>query len=285
MVYAIRDFVTVRRTTRVPASARSAVRRSGAGARLRRTGASSPCLADDRLGAPLQRDGCCADGAHAPGAGFPAGIDPVTLERWYRASRARTLRRECCRCGSREPVPDEWLSTPLGMHAATSSSHALELWFHTAQRASRLPVLLEGSKPGDRRLGRVTFATATLHRRGVTLGVRQFSFTAASRSSSDLVRILVCAGARAVPGADQTCRRGAEAPGAARAIAGTAPPLALRVSIDYPERARHDAGRGEGNFLKAWAALALCTRGLSRVDRAADAAGENPIAVEDAYGR
>jgi hypothetical protein len=60
--------------------------------------------------------------------------------------------------------------------------------------------------------------------------------------------------------------------------------LAVRVSIDYPQRARHDAGRGEGNFLKAWAALALLHGAGFRVSIARQMEpGENRTAVEDAY--
>jgi hypothetical protein len=56
------------------------------------------------------------------------------------------------------------------------------------------------------------------------------------------------------------------------------------VSIDYPQRARHDAGRGEGNFLKAWAALALLHGAGFRVSIARQMEpGENRTAVEDAY--
>src|SRR5207244_1062501 len=62
--------------------------------------------------------------------------------------------------------------------------------------------------------------------------------------------------------------------------------LALRVSIDYPERARHDAGRGAGNFLKAWAALALLHGAGFRVSIARQMEpGESRGEVEDAYRR
>ena len=58
--------------------------------------------------------------------------------------------------------------------------HALrELWFHTGTACNlACPFCLEGSKPGDRRLGRITLADAKpFIDEAVTLGVEQLSFT------------------------------------------------------------------------------------------------------------
>src|SRR6185503_20373737 len=58
--------------------------------------------------------------------------------------------------------------------------HALrELWFHTGTACNlACPFCLEGSKPGDDRLGRVTLADLKpLIDEAVAIGVEQFSFT------------------------------------------------------------------------------------------------------------
>src|SRR5256885_8948895 len=68
-----------------------------------------------------------------------------------------------------------------------------ELWFHTGTACNlACPFCLEGSRPGDRRLGRVTFEDLQpFIDEAVTLGVRQFSFTGGEPFLiKDLVRIL-----------------------------------------------------------------------------------------------
>ncbi len=122
----------------------------------------------------------------------------------------------------------------------------------------------------------------------VALGVRQFSFTGGEPFLiKDLLRILSYALERApclvlTNGVDAVPKRLAKL----AELRSRPHALALRVSIDYPERARHDAGRGAGNFLKAWAALALLHGAGFRVSIARQMEpGENRSAVEDAYRR
>jgi MoaA/NifB/PqqE/SkfB family radical SAM enzyme len=56
------------------------------------------------------------------------------------------------------------------------------------------------------------------------------------------------------------------------------------VSIDYPDPVRHDAGRGAGNYLKAWRTLALLSAAGFRVSIARQMEpGEDAQAIEDAY--
>ena len=58
--------------------------------------------------------------------------------------------------------------------------HALrEVWFHTGTACNlKCPFCLEGSKPGDARLGRITLAEAApFIDEAVALGVEQLSFT------------------------------------------------------------------------------------------------------------
>src|SRR5256885_14058779 len=68
-----------------------------------------------------------------------------------------------------------------------------ELWFHTGTACNlACPFCLEGSRPGDRRLGRVSFGDLQpFIDEAAALGVRQFSFTGGEPFLiKDLVRIL-----------------------------------------------------------------------------------------------
>jgi hypothetical protein len=61
-------------------------------------------------------------------------------------------------------------------------------------------------------------------------------------------------------------------------------PIAFRVSIDYPNRDRHDAGRGAGTFEQSWAALAnLHALGFKVSIARQMEKGENTAAVGAAY--
>jgi sulfatase maturation enzyme AslB (radical SAM superfamily) len=138
--------------------------------------------------------------------------------------------------------------------------HALrELWFHTGTACNlACPFCLEGSKPGDARLGRITLTEAKpFIDDAVALGVEQLSFTGGEPFIvKDLVDILRYA-SRFKPCLVLT---NGTAPLHKRLhqIAGLrAQPhaVAFRVSIDYPERERHELGRGAGTFEQSWGAL------------------------------
>ena len=63
-------------------------------------------------------------------------------------------------------------------------------------------------------------------------------------------------------------------------------PLNFRVSIDYPDEARHDAGRGPGNFELAWRMVAeLHKRGFPVSIARQRGHGEDTEKVNRAYGR
>src|SRR2546430_12515846 len=89
---------------------------------------------------------------------------------------------------------DEWLFTPLGDARGYIQPHTLsELWFHTGTACNlACPFCLEGSRPGDRRLGRVTFEDLQpFIDEAVTPGVPQLSFTGRDPIPlKDLVRML-----------------------------------------------------------------------------------------------
>lgn len=167
------------------------------------------------------------------------------------------------------------MTTPAAATAPAESSpagdvgwiqpHALdELWFHTGTACNLdCPFCLEGSRPGDNRLQRITLADVRpLVDAAVKLDVRQFSFTGGEPFVvKDMVAILEYAASFRpclvlTNGTAPVVRRLTQI----RRLAGTAHPIAFRVSIDFPDEARHDAGRGAGNFRLALQGL----RGLHK---------------------
>jgi sulfatase maturation enzyme AslB (radical SAM superfamily) len=117
------------------------------------------------------------------------------------------------------------------------------------------------------------------------LGVRQFSFTGGEPFvNRDLVRILAYALDRApclvlTNGVDVVTQRLAQL----EPLRASAHPLAFRISIDHPDAALHDAGRG-GHFAKAWTALReLHARGFKVSIARQMALEEDRAAVEGAY--
>src|SRR5262245_13439297 len=91
-------------------------------------------------------------------------------------------------------IPADWAVTPSGDRRGYIQPHTLsELWFHVGTACNlACPFCLEGSKPGDTRLGRVNFADLKpFLDEAVALGVRQFSFTGGEPFIiRDLIRIL-----------------------------------------------------------------------------------------------
>lgn len=184
---------------------------------------------------------------------------------------------------------DDWLYTPLGDPRGYIQPHGLsELWFHTGTACNlACPFCLEGSRPGDRRLERMTLADVLpFLEEAAGLGVGQLSFTGGEPFIvKDMVRILERAldiapalvlsnGVAALP------RR---LPGL-RALRAKPHPLALRVSLDYPDAARHDAGRGPGGFAKACRTLQLLHAEGFRVSVARRMEqGEDRGRIEDHY--
>lgn len=184
---------------------------------------------------------------------------------------------------------DDWRYTLAGDPRGYIQPHTLaELWFHTGTACNlQCPFCLEGSRPGDRRLERVTLADVRpFIDEAEALGVRQFSFTGGEPFIvRDLLRILDYALERApclvlTNGVDAVTRRLPKLV----ALRGRAHALALRVSIDFPDARRHDAARGAGNFRKAWEALELLHGAGFRVSLARQMRpGEDRAAIEEAY--
>jgi MoaA/NifB/PqqE/SkfB family radical SAM enzyme len=139
--------------------------------------------------------------------------------------------------------------------------HALrELWFHTGTACNlACPFCLEGSQPGDNRLQRITLEhVQPFMDEAVQLGVERFSFTGGEPFIvKDFVRILSHAQSLRpclvlTNGTAPVLKRMR----AIRTLRDGAHPISFRVSIDWPQRERHEAGRGEGTWDEAWQGLA-----------------------------
>lgn len=158
--------------------------------------------------------------------------------------------------------------TPTGEPRGFIQPHALqELWFHTGTACNlACPFCLEGSKPGDGRLDRIRLADAKpFIDEAVALGVEQFSFTGGEPFIvKDFVNILRYASEFRpclvlTNGTEPVLKRLEQI----ESLAGQPHPVAFRISIDYPDRNRHDAGRGPGSFDLAFSGMrALYERGF-----------------------
>jgi len=163
-----------------------------------------------------------------------------------------------------------------------------ELWFHTGTACNlACPFCLEGSKPGDTRLDRMTLDDARpLLDEAAAIGVEQFSFTGGEPFIvKDFVNILRYASALKpclvlTNGTEPVLKRLQQI----ETLAAQPYPVAFRISIDYPDSARHDAGRGSGSFEKAWQGMHELHRRGFRVSLARQMdAGEDGDAVKGQY--
>jgi molybdenum cofactor biosynthesis enzyme MoaA len=163
-----------------------------------------------------------------------------------------------------------------------------ELWFHTGTACNlECPFCLEGSRPGDNRLERMTLADVRpFIDEARSLGVRQFSFTGGEPLIvKDIVRILAAALAVApcmvlTNGTAPLIRRVHQLD----LLRSQPRPLAFRVSLDHPDAERHDAGRGWGNFRRALEGLALLHQhGFPVSITRQMTSGEDPAAIVTAF--
>lgn len=185
----------------------------------------------------------------------------------------------------------EPVRTPVNNSIGYIDAHGLdELWFHTGTACNlACPFCLEGSKPGDNRLQRITLADAAPYiDEAVTLGVKQFSFTGGEPFIvKDFINILDYA-SRQRPclvltnGTEPLIRR---IDGIA-SLAYNLNPIHFRISLDYPDVKRHDEGRGAGNFYKALHGLRLLHKsGFSLSVARQTTSGEDKAKVEYRYRR
>ncbi len=139
--------------------------------------------------------------------------------------------------------------------------HFRELWVHTGTACNlSCPFCHEGSKPADARLEAPTPAElAPLLAAAAARGVERFAFTGGEplilKGIHDIllhalslrpVLVLTNGTAPFIRRAHQLAQ-----------LRAAPNPLGFRVSIDYPDEARHDAGRGLKNFRKAMEGLRL----------------------------
>ena len=179
--------------------------------------------------------------------------------------------------------------TPIGEPRGYIQPGSLtELWFHTGTACNlACPFCLEGSKPGDDRLDRITLADVRpLMKEASSLGAQQFSFTGGEPFIvKDFINILRYASSLnpclvLTNGTDPVLKRLHQI----ETLAEQPHPVSFRISIDYPDEARHDAARGSGSFRKSWRSLrALGELGFKvSVARQMDS-NENSVAVNREY--
>ncbi len=153
-----------------------------------------------------------------------------------------------------------WHTTPLGEPRGYIRPHTLEeLWFHTGTACNlACPFCLEGSKPGDTRLDRITLDDVKpFVQDAVELKVKQFSFTGGEPFIvKQMVRILDhCLQYRPclvlTNGTEPVLKRLEQI----ATLKGAPHEIAFRISIDFADEKRHDLGRGEGSFQLAWQGL------------------------------
>jgi sulfatase maturation enzyme AslB (radical SAM superfamily) len=178
-----------------------------------------------------------------------------------------------CR-GSTSARPSPWSSSSasspvrIAPKTATSPSDAgvrlaalRELWLHTGTACNlSCPFCHEASAPGDARIGALLFPQAK-HAidAAVTFGVERFAFTGGEplilRGILDILAyaqqfrpcLVITNGTAPLLRRPQHLARLREG----------RHPVSFRVSIDHPDEARHDAGRGLKTFRKALEGLRL----------------------------
>jgi hypothetical protein len=147
----------------------------------------------------------------------------------------------------------DWLETPDGEARGYIQPQSLkELWFHTGTICNlSCPFCLEGSKPGDDRLNKITLEDIKpFVQEALNLGVEKFSFTGGEPFViKDMIRILDhCLEYRpclVLTNATHPLLMRLED---IKFLRSKPNPLHFRVSLDYPDPEKHDAGRGQGNF-------------------------------------
>ncbi|QBG48723.1 radical SAM protein [Verrucomicrobia bacterium S94] len=196
-----------------------------------------------------------------------------------------------------EPVNDvvihrdfsRWNVTPTGEPRGYIQPKVLdELWFHTGTICNlSCPFCLEGSKPGDNRLNPITLDDVKpFIDEALSMGVEQFSFTGGEPFIiPEIIEILDYA-LNFKPCLVLTNATEPLVNRLGRLISLTTKPhpLSLRVSLDYPDPEKHDAGRGRGNFNLALKTMKQVHRFGFRISIARQRSeNENVEAVNQAY--
>ncbi len=152
--------------------------------------------------------------------------------------------------------PNTWTHTADGRKRGYIQPAKLtELWFHTGTICNlQCPFCLEGSKPGDSRIQAMKLDDARpFIEEALGLGVEQFSFTGGEpfvvKDFVDILRLALAHRPCLVltNGTDPIFKRFEQV----KTLLDLPHPVRFRISLDHHKEARHDAGRGAGNFRKA----------------------------------
>lgn len=183
----------------------------------------------------------------------------------------------------------DWYTTADGNDRGYIRPNLLkELWFHTGTACNlSCGFCLEGSGPGDQRLGLVKLEDVEPYiHQALELGVEQFSFTGGEPFlAKDLVKILQFASQHApclvlTNGTDALQKRLHQLV----PLLQSRFPVRFRVSIDSHIDSEHDAGRGEGMFDLALKGMkALHDMGFQVSVARHMGAEENTVEVEQSY--
>lgn len=184
---------------------------------------------------------------------------------------------------------DSWTHTRAGEPRGFIDSDRLkELWIHTGTACNlACPFCLEGSHPGDGRIPGMKLSDVKpfIHE-ALDMGVEQFSFTGGEPFViRDFVNILDYASQHrpcfVLTNATEPLlrRRHQILP-----LKDNPHPIHFRVSLDYPDTARHDRDRGEGSFAQSLEGIRwLLDQGFKvSIARQTDP-GEQPDQVEAAF--
>ncbi len=183
----------------------------------------------------------------------------------------------------------DWLNTPNQEPRGYIQPQFLkELWFHTGTICNlSCPFCLEGSKPGDDRLNKITLEDAKpFMDEALNLGVEKFSFTGGEPFViKDMIKILDYAlnqrPCLVLTNATNPLKMRLDDLAVLKNKPHT---LNLRVSLDYPDPKKHDAGRGQGNFYLTLEILGqLHKMGFAVSIARQRAKGENIKAVDTLY--
>jgi sulfatase maturation enzyme AslB (radical SAM superfamily) len=179
-----------------------------------------------------------------------------------------------------------WLNTASGAARGYIEPYGLrELWFHTGTACNlACPFCLEGSNPGDNRLERMTLKDVEPYLlEAIQLDVEQFSFTGGEPFIvKDFINILSKAASLRpclvlTNGTEPLLKRMQQV----ETLSAREYPVSFRISIDWPNEARHDAGRGTGTFKQSLRAISeLQQRGFSVSLARQMEAGEDSAAID-----
>lgn len=184
---------------------------------------------------------------------------------------------------------DSWTHTRAGEPRGYIDGDRLkELWIHTGTACNlACPFCLEGSHPGDGRIPGMKLSDVQpfIHE-AIELGVEQFSFTGGEPFViRDFVNILDFASQHrpcfVLTNATEPLHRRQHQ---VLPLLDNPYPIHFRVSLDYPDRERHDRDRGDGSFEQALDGIRWLSEQGFRVSIARQTdTEEEPAEVEAAF--